>query len=407
MLSGPSMLSALAHSTAVSSPLGRFSAVEDLAHPLGFTWGATFSFDEIREQHVIGRVVSTTQSIRPPPLVSPLVSPRVVSWFDAGIRLQPATPRSPTPLPSIDELTIGRRIGQGTQCEVRLGELPGHADPVAVKVGLKSGAIAITREAEVLSALSGVPGFPTLLHHEVAGPDTPGGALVMNLLGPDLDDLLHGPKQSDGRGAPKVVAASTLLRVGATLLRLLRSLHRAGFVHNDVKPSNILLDAGATTLEPRSRLYLVDFGSCTRAPGCTGAVGERGAVGGDSQPHGPLGSILFASVAADEFDAHSCATRPADDIESLVYTLTYLAAGSLPWHGQPAALTTSIKRGLLTSRGSTVAALTKSVDCPTCTQALQALYAEVRRCHQSCSGAEIDYEACLAVFDEHLVLSIR
>jgi serine/threonine protein kinase len=278
---------------------------------------------------------------------------------------------------------------------------------VAVKVGLKSGAIAIAREAEVLSALSGVPGFPTLLHHEVAGPDTPGGALVMNLLGPDLDDLLHGPKQSDGRGAPKVVAASTLLRVGATLLRLLRSLHRAGFVHNDVKPSNILLDAGATTLEPRSRLYLVDFGSCTRAPGCIGAVGERGAVVGDSQPHGPLGSILFASVAADECDAHSCATRPADDIESLVYTLTYLAAGSLPWHGQPAALTTSIKRGLLTSRGSTVAALTDGVDCPTCTQALQALYAEVRRCHQSCSGAEIDYEACLAVFDEHLVLSIR
>lgn len=400
MLSG-SMLSALAHSTAVS-----FSGVENLAHPLRFTWGATCSFDEIREQHVIGRVVST-QSIRPPPLVSPLVSPRVVSWFDAGIRLQPAAPRSPTPLPSIDELTIGRRIGQGTQCEVRLGELPGHADPVAVKVGLKSGAIAIAREAEVLSALSGVPGFPTLLHHEVAGPDTPGGALVMNLLGPDLDDLLHGPKQSDGRGAPKVVAASTLLRVGATLLRLLRSLHRAGFVHNDVKPSNILLDAGATTLEPRSRLYLVDFGSCTRAPGCIGAVGERGAVGGYSQPHGPLGSILFASVAADECDAHSCATRPADDIESLVYTLTYLAAGSLPWHGQPAALTTSIKRGLLTSRGSTVAALTDSVDCPTCTQALQALYAEVRRCHQSCSGAEIDYEACLAVFDEHLVLSIR
>ena len=406
MLSGPSMLSALAHSTAVSSPLGRFSGVEDLAHPLGFTWGATCSFDEIREQHVIGRVVST-QSIRPPPLVSPLVSPRVVSWFDARIRSQPATPRSPPPLTSIDELTIGRRIGQGTQCEVRLGELPGHADPVAVKVGLKSGAIAIAREAEVLSALSGVPGFPTLLHHEVAGPDTPGGALIMNLLGPDLDDLLHGPKQSDGRGAPKVVAASTLLRVGATLLRLLRSLHRAGFVHNDVKPSNILLDAGATTLEPRSRLYLVDFGSCTRAPGCIGAVGERGAVGGDSQPHGPLGSILFASVAADECDAHSCATRPADDIESLVYTLTYLAAGSLPWHGQPAALTTSIKREMLTSRSSVVAALTDGVDCPTCTQALQALYAEVRRCHQSGSGAEIDYEACLAVFDEHFVLSTR
>ena len=51
------------------------------------------------------------------------------------------------------------------------GYLPGGA-PVAVKLGLKRGAI--SREAAVLSALSGRVGFPLLLHHEPEGSATPG-----------------------------------------------------------------------------------------------------------------------------------------------------------------------------------------------------------------------------------------
>ena len=58
---------------------------------------------------------------------------------------------------SIEELIIRRRIGTGVQGELWLGELRESSEPVAIKLGLTPGAI--SREAEVLSIMSGVPGF--------------------------------------------------------------------------------------------------------------------------------------------------------------------------------------------------------------------------------------------------------
>ncbi len=78
-----------------------------------------------------------------------------------------------------------------------------------------------------------------------------------------------------------------------------------------------------------------------------------------------------------------------------------MAAGKLPWHGEPDELVPTIKRELLTS-SSPAAALTESIDCPTAAAALQALFAEVRRCRgkrREDAGAEsasVDYEACMA-----------
>jgi len=40
------------------------------------------------------------------------------------------------------------------------------------------------------------------------------------------------------------------------------------FVHNDLKPANVLLGSGAE-LQPKP-LHLIDFGSCTRANGRRG-----------------------------------------------------------------------------------------------------------------------------------------
>ena len=350
--------------------------------PAGFVWGESFVFDDNR-----GAATLTKGVVVP-------------TKYDAGDkRLLKEPPPRPASI-CVDDLIIGRRVFKGSQSEVWEAELPGHAGPVAVKLGIKAAAIA--REAEVLSIMSGVHGFPTLLHYEADGPDTPGGSLIFELLGPSLGDV-H--ESENTLAASESLSGAALMRAGGRLLRLLRRLHRAGFVHNDVKPSNILLDAGSeATVDcvEAGGLHLIDFGSCTRIGDAATVVDDDTQEDDADERGGPIGTLTFASVAADECEADfGCEigiglTQPADDIESLVYTLVHLASVSgLPWHGKPEAEVAPMKRELLTG-DRPVTELTEGVGCEAVEAALQALYAEVRRCR----GGEVDYEACLRVLGE-------
>ena len=162
-------------------------------------------------------------------------------------------------------------------------------------------------------------------------------------------------------------------------------------VHNDIKPANLLL--GARSSSQPSRLHLIDFGSATRVDGYAGADGEI------ARPNGAIGTVTFASVAADD---SQLLMRPADDIESLVYTLTYLAAGSLPWRGKPEQVANQIKCELLAGSGEAARlwSLADHVHCAATVAALEDLWVELRRCHgggrKGAAGASVDYDACLA-----------
>ena len=78
-----------------------------------------------------------------------------------------------------------------------------------------------------------------LLHHEAPGRRADAGFLVVELLGRSLDELWQ--TMSESKRAPARLSATTLLCVGRGVLRLLRELHDAGFVHNDLKPANIFV----------------------------------------------------------------------------------------------------------------------------------------------------------------------
>lgn len=345
----------------------------EAAAPAGFVWGGTFVFDDDDDAgtaELIGKVVP----MKVAPAASGAGDAETVG-FSEDIDLT--------------RLILKERIGEGTQSEVLLGELPG-VGPVAVKVGFKE--FAIAREAVVLSALCGVPGFPRMLAKDTA--DVNGGFLVVELLGSSLDDIW----QSKSR---RPLSGQTLLRVGRGVLRLLRRLHLAGFVHNDVKPANILLGAGSSTLQP-TRLHLIDFGSCTRTQrhdvASNSAAEEQASEEEESLPplaDGPIGTAMFASITADEGGR----TGPADDLESLVYALTYLAAGRLPWQSKSDAETVAMKRELLVS-GDVAADLCHidDIHCTTAVSALRALSAELRRYYEEgpSASAPVDYAACLA-----------
>ena len=227
-------------------------------------------------------------------------------------------------------------------------------------------------EAAVLRAMHGQPGFPAFneLRTGVAGFD----AIVMERLGPSLHDVW------DSETASTAFDGTTVLRYGRGTLQCLRRLHEAGYVHNDVKPNNVLL--GLEGGENEAAVHLIDFGLATGAENTVG-LGERG-------------TPLFASVAAHE----GLPTRGVHDVEALVYMLAYLASGTLPWERKPPRRAESLKRRMLTDGCSTLTdsctaeRLTEDVHAAETVEALQALWTEVVAGHEN--GGQVDYAACEA-----------
>ena len=119
--------------------------------------------------------------------------------------------------------------------------------------------------------------------------------------------------------------AHRALRRGArrAAVRCVRALHEKGWVHRDIKSSNVVLADDAVPLDsPRSRLCVIDFGLSRRwfDPASGEAV--------PSAPRrGTVGTVRFASIANQQ--AQALGRR--DDLESLAFTLVQLHHGELPW----------------------------------------------------------------------------
>ena len=184
----------------------------------------------------------------------------------------------------------------------------------------------------MLSALGGTAGFPDVHYfgqQDVLG--APRDVLVMELLGPSVEDLCWRHTGGTRFDPP------TVRRIGRELLPRLQALHKLGYVHNDIKASNILLGCPDAGSDAARAVHLVDFGVATRPDEAQAAEGSLG----DSLV-GAAGTPLFASEALH-------AGRPttyADDLESLAYVLVYLSKGSLPWMRVPPESAAAMKRAL-------------------------------------------------------------
>lgn len=112
--------------------------------------------------------------------------------------------------------------------------------------------------------------------------------------------------------------AATVRSLGARLARALEQVHRAGLIHRDVKPGNVLLAADGP--------WLIDFG-IARAAGATTLTAVNTIVGTPGY------------LAPELARAGSPAPDPASDVFSLGCVLAYAATGHGPFGGgHPAAV---------------------------------------------------------------------
>ncbi|MFC8720217.1 protein kinase [Kitasatospora sp. NPDC057198] len=190
----------------------------------------------------------------------------------------------------------GRELGAGASGRVVLARHRATGTPVAVKYlhGDHPDRAAFRVEAELLAALDSP--HVTRLHEYVEGPH--GAAIVMELVdGIPLRDLLRA-EGGTGPEAALAVLKGSLLGLAAA--------HRAGVVHRDYKPGNVLV-----TVDGESKL--VDFGIAVRD-------GAGGTVAGTP-----------AYMAPEQWAGHPAS--PATDVYAATATFFECLTGAKPYTG--------------------------------------------------------------------------
>lgn len=134
--------------------------------------------------------------------------------------------------------------------------------------------------------------------------------IVMELLGQSLEDVFN----NSGRK----FSISTILFLGINILKIIEKVHKAGYIHRDIKPNNFLIG-----YNNKQKIYLTDFGLSKKY------MTSENAHIPETFNHSVIGTARYSSI-----NMHM-GFEPSrrDDLESIGYMLIYFTNGHLPWQG--------------------------------------------------------------------------
>ncbi|XP_062043526.1 casein kinase I-like [Lepus europaeus] len=207
-----------------------------------------------------------------------------------------------------------RKIGSGSFGDIYLAINITNGEEVAVKLeSLKAKHSQLLYESKVYKILQGGVGIP---HMRWYGPEKDHNALVLDLLGPSLQDLFSF--------CSRKFTMKTVLMLADQMISRIEYVHTKNFIHRDIKPDNFLMGIGRHC----NKLFLIDFGLAKKYRD------------NRTRQHIPYrenksftGTARYASI-----NAHlGIEQSRRDDMEALGYVLMYFNRTSLPWQGLKAA----------------------------------------------------------------------
>lgn len=197
------------------------------------------------------------------------------------------------------------KIGTGSFGSIYKGENIRTNEYVAIKIEpIQHNYKLLKNESTIYQYLSNNVGIPNV---KWFGKDEINYYMVINLLGESLQSV----KNKKGRFSLKLV-----LQIGCQIVSILKTIHRKGLVHRDIKPDNFLIGNNTNN----NQIYIIDFGFCKTFMNNQNHVECK-------KTNSLIGSLTYASINAHHFIELS----RRDDLESLGYMLIYFLKGELEW----------------------------------------------------------------------------